>query len=247
MHVVFCRLEQDAIYAEISNRLKKSKVGAELLRLHGNKIRPHNLRELHKALEVERISTVRLQEESNDDLMSIAVEGATGAFKQIGQSIKLEMPEVTYPLTPLAEVLPVKPTVSKQWEIINGAMERKDFALMQEYYLPALQGENISERARQTLRNHFEEWKAKKRSGITLSLDEVKVKEEVLPTWESLADLKKAYEVAFERYGQKGRKFLDTLKNTENITEASASVGISRQMGHKYLIEIRKKLTLTKK
>jgi hypothetical protein len=252
MLLVAYGLEQDAIFKETNERLKRSKVGAELLRLYGDKVKPKDLRELHKALKIEKITTYRPQKESDEDLKGIAVEGATTAFKQIGQTARVDMPEGPYPLTPLAEALPVELALWKKWERVNGAMERKDFALMQEYFLPALQGKKISERARQTLRDHFEAQRAKKRMAETLSLDGAE-KDAILPPWEtssgniSYLDARKAYKIVRERYGQKGHQFLDALKETGNVKEASASAGISRQMGHRYLVEIRKKLTPTKK
>lgn len=170
MYLVWCRLEQDAIYEQTSKRLKKSKVGSELLRLEGKRVKPEGLGELHKALRVERITTYRPKKYSDEDLKEIAVEGALKAFSEMGRALKMEMPQGAYPLTPLARPLPVKPEVSEQWERVNAAMERKDFAMMQEYYLPALEGKKISQRARQALRDWFEKWEAQKRKGEEVDL-----------------------------------------------------------------------------
>jgi hypothetical protein len=246
MLLVDCIVEQDAIYKEINERLTKSVVGAEILRLSADKVKPTSLLELHKALTVDRITTYRPEKESDEDLRAIAVGAAMKAFNQIGHENKADLEKGPYPKTPLAKAFPVASSAWGQWKIRNSAMEKRDFALMQEYYLPALEGKKISERARQALRDHFEAREAKKRTAETLSLDRAK-KESVSPPWESYFDAGRAYKIAVERYGQKGQQFLDTLKDTENIKEASARAGISRQMGHRYLIEIRKELNRTKK
>ena len=62
----------------------------------------------------------------------------------------------------------------------------------------------------------------------------------------SFLDARRAYEIAETRYGEKGRRFLDGLKESGQVKEASQRAGISRQMGHKHLIEIRK-ISPTKK
>jgi hypothetical protein len=252
MHLVICRLEQEAVYEQSSKRLSKSKAGAEILRMYGNRVKPTGLDDLHKALKVEKISSYKREKYSADDLKAIAVKGALEAFKQIGETSKSEGPQRPYPLTPLAQALPVDPEVWKQWEMVNGAMESQDSKMMQEYYLPARQGQKISERARQALKDYFESWKAKKRAAKMVPLHDAR-KEAVLPPWEtarksvSYLDAKRAYQIASERYKEKGPRFLNALKETGDVKEASRRAGISRQMGHRYLVEIRKELCHQKK
>ena len=250
MYLVWCRLEQDAIYEETSKRLKKSKVGSELLRLEGKRVKPMGLGELHKALGVERITTYRPKKYSDDDLKQIAVEGALGAFKKMGEALKVEKPQDTYPLSPLARFLPVKTEVSERWEIVNAAMERKDYTMMQEYYLPALEGKKISQRARQALKDWFEKWEARKRKGDEISLEQAKgiPSEETSRPVSSLV-AKRVYKKTIDRHGEKARIYLDALpesgwKNKINIKEASELAEISRPTAYKWLKEYKREYEL---
>jgi hypothetical protein len=49
----------------------------------------------------------------------------------------------------------------------------------------------------------------------------------------------RAMRMAQKRWGAKGRAFLEALKRSANVAEASAMVGVSRQMGRKYLSKLK--------
>ena len=173
MYLVSCGLEQDAIYAETSRRLKTSKAGSQLLRLLGSKVSPNTLTDLRRGLKVERITTYEPERESDEDLRALADSAAWKTFTELGKALKVHLPQFRYPNSPLAKALPVEKKVSEQWEILNRSMFTTDFSLMQESFLPALEGKKISARVRQSLRDHWQSRDAQKRTGEEVPLAEL--------------------------------------------------------------------------
>ncbi len=168
--LVECRFEQEAIYKETKNRLKKSGVGMEALRLLGRKSKPLTLDDLHKALKVERMQTYKPDKEMDEDLRSVAVGGVWNRFQKLGQTLKVKLPTGPYPAVPQNVGIPVDE--KDTWSQLNAVMLQRDFEQMQENILPALQGKRLSGGARQALRDHWEKRDAQKREGEEFDLSE---------------------------------------------------------------------------
>jgi len=252
--LVWCRLEQEGISREITERLKQSRVGMEILRFKGRKAKPETLDDLHNALKkdlmarpqrskVDTMISFKPGKESDEDITSIAVENLWKHFKEMGQTLKVEFPKGSYPLTPFAKVLPVAEEPWGRWERKNIQMLEEDFAQMQETILPALQGKKLTEQTHQGLRNYFEKWEAQKRVGEEVSLEEVKELAGEQPSSRiSSLVAKRAYKKIIDRHGEKARIYLDALGETGwtnkiNIKEASEVAEISRVTAHKWLRE----------
>ena len=245
-HILCCRLEQDAIYEEIRKRLDESRVGAEFLRFRGDKVKPEDLRDLHKALKVDRITSGKPEKETDEDLKSIAMEGAARAFRQIGEA-RTDLPKEPYPLTPFAEALPVEPTIWQAWQKVNTAMERKNFAMMQEVFLPALAGEKLSEQARQNLRNVYEKRDADKRTGIDVPLEQAD-KTELSALSDEFSDpaisklmiesvLKQA--TKHKRWGAKAVKAFKYFLEGKSEKEAAQLAGITEKTYRNYTLHLK--------
>src|SRR5262249_2883955 len=141
---------------------------------------------------------------------------------------------------------------------LNVMFALDDIEAMWQDILTCLQGEmeKVPGKAYQDVRAADEKWKAQKRTGKTVSGD-WKHQEPIDPEsifWPGLSRtgvedqaihnlyLMRLYEQVRKRWGERGRLFLEALRDGKTIEEASTDAGVSRQTGSKYIKEIQKLL-----
>lgn len=263
-YLIRWQLERKEIRRELDRRSKPYKLGREMIVLEEKLWEPANFKRLLAAARVERIKSRRPSKEDPQDLQQEALMGVakwlanerktvTTVRQTVGRGIPALPPEVGFPVND-------KPP----WDAFLPYRFWKSLGYVLVKYLPLLEGKP-DQAVSQAKKNHWEKWEAQKRTGEDVPLEEAekttlrrsgsrvwrKKGERIEPEADrqniSHLDVTRAYQILEKRYGKKGRIFLDGLKETGRVTEASKRAGISRQMGHRYLLVIRWALSQRKK
>jgi hypothetical protein len=194
------------------------------------------LAELLKVLKVDRIRSFSA-EEDQDDLQSIASEAALKRFDRLGQdTVATYSPGITVRLPGDLDL----PAEGDRWVAFWPTFLSKELTRARELLLPILEGktEALPEVVHQALRDHWDRRRALKRTGATVGLEHTDAR--ALSTLHDFAsrgglDAIDLYRIAERRWGMRGMRFLNALKQDMSVEEASRAAGISRKTGHKYL------------
>jgi hypothetical protein len=246
------------IFQEIERRAKSDKVGRHL---YGAITTGEFDREaLLAELNAEKITSYRPAKESDEDLKQLRLEKLWESYRRIGSQRASISPRVKRDS---------RATV-RCWDKLLPQLAIEEMKCLMREVWPLLpsQVEKLSERARQKWRDYFHSWSMQKRTGEEVSLNEadrilLSLERSSSRVWRqkgerleenrgrdniSYLDIKRAFLQVKERHGEKGERFLKALPETGfNITKASKIAGISRQMGHRYLLEIRNRFGHKKK
>jgi hypothetical protein len=233
------RIRLNKVNAELRKRFERLLLARAIYRAVVN--RPEALKELQRVLRIEKIKSYRENKESGEDLKADAVEASWHKFDDSYRRAAddLRLPEQV--------VLAAGPGNARlDWSQLRESEVKASLAL----FLPLLSGEleNLREPVRQSLREHFRKWNAAKRTASEIPLFEEHGKGKPLivnrpgPEETAIAqvDALSFMKIAEEKWGEKGRAFVQALSEGRNMTQAAEAASVSRPTGHKYIRELRR-------
>ncbi len=213
------------------------------------------MRKKLRSFKGEQEKSFRPEKYSEQDIKQSAWEKTLELWRAGGSAFwgssngELLTPLPRFPGAPYIRMLPVE---REFWEgPMAGAWRGGKAAFLREA-VPTLAGkrEDIPERVRQHQRN---EWRTIARQKEILDDSSVQVeirgsvhREDPEHTAIARFDYYRAYRIAEKRWGKRGRIFLDQLRNERSVDDASTQAGVTRQMGYKYLKELKKALSFKK-
>lgn len=164
-------IEQRHILDELDRRHRPFKAGRAFILMDEGQ--PVDLKDIHKVLDVEKITSYRPEKEDAEDLKSETVMGAVRFFNRRGESVGVKQrPGMPIPGIPSKWGLPT--TDPDPWGLwYRYSLDCYVEKILKDY-LSLFFGrvDRLKEAGRQHLRDHFEKWKADKRAGDEVSIDE---------------------------------------------------------------------------
>jgi hypothetical protein len=235
-------IEQRTVHEEIGRRLGRRDVGSAILSCLREE--PRGEKDLLTALKVERLTSYQpAHEEDDEDLRSVAKVKAWEGYAAIGEDMVSGMPaRVAVPPLPALAGLPAEP--KPPWDVVGPFVLGQELQSMVKTLLPVLrEAEALRGKVHQDLRTHWEKRDAQKRKGEKVSLDEEK--DAATQTDFSAGAFRQGaldslYTIANRRWGERGTRFITALTQGETVTAASKAAKVTRQVGHKYLRELKK-------
>ena len=156
--LVRLKLEEFALYREYERRMASRPVGHELLH-------PSGVERLQKLLKVDQLTTYRPQKEDSEDLRGLALQKAYEEYDKQAEAL-VSTPTKETPSLPLREAASWDAQYEARWDReVKPALRR---------LLPVLLGtsEGIPSKVRQHMRVYWKQWKAMKRTGEEVDLQE---------------------------------------------------------------------------
>jgi hypothetical protein len=253
--LLLLRCWREQIRNELYDRMKPNDVGRELVaflaRLEMGTLNNSWILPVLTQLKVEKlqVKAYRKHQLDTEDLLLAAFETAVERHKELGETIgvTVEQPIPNLPDNFLG--LPTEPDELRRRITTTVIIT---VSRLIRFFLPALRGqlEDLPELVRQGEREIFR--KLNRHKTITTKREreircEVHKEDAFNPDLESVLDDRiasdRAYRTAQKKWGAKGTRFVNALCQGLNITDAAKKAGVSRKIGHKYLIEIRKVLS----
>ena len=235
------------IFEEIEGRAKKNELGKELyVHISSDIIDPLAVL---KALKFDKISSYRPEKESGEDLKQLALEKAWHYYSEMG---KMRMGRMGRLLEQAEK--------TNRWDALLPRLQAEELRTLLRHVWPTLpaQAEKLYEQVQQALRDHFEKWKAQKRTGKDVPLEEAdktilrrsgsgtwtkkgeRVEDEERPDtsermFEILKEAKK-----HKRWGDKAVKAFKDYLDGKTEAEAARLAGITDRTFRNYITKLQK-------
>jgi hypothetical protein len=243
--VVWANTQLSYVIKEIERRTEKHKIGKKVIGMvFDDSDFPE--KELLKAVRWEArrrrrggdlLKPYGREGQDRQDRSQEVLTACVAAQKQLLGTPRL-IPEGDLYIPPLPRIAALSRERSPAFARINGIFASDDLLNLWKDVLPYVQGnaEQIPDKAYQAIRSEDDKWKAQKRTGKTVSVENFDLPEEA-----ALADVI-LYRRFQRRRGSRGVMFMKALEQGYTVTEASKMAGISRPIGHKYKREIKQML-----
>lgn len=253
--LVWLKVTRRRILEELAKRHKKFKAGVTFIQMDEHKWQGE-LNDLHKAIGVERITSYRPQKEDPEDLRSVATTKAVEFFKRRGETIQVKQ-RPGMPIPPLPQDLGLPPRDPDPWGLWHRYQLDIYIENLMKDYLSLFFGrvDRVKEAAHQGLRNLWEKWEAKKRSGEEVLYEDAEreIRSRQFKEWleeereEGTPDVSaKMFEVlrvARKRWGGKAVRALVLLQQGKTQEEAAKLTKIPYQSLRRYLSKLRKEFS----
>jgi hypothetical protein len=184
----------------------------------------------------------RHEAQDRDDRRQEILAACVAFQKNIKGTPRL-LPEGDFYIPPLPRMAMLPRDRSETLAYINGKFAADDLMALWKDILPYLQGaaEQIPSRGYQAIRTSDAKWKTQKRTGQTVSVEDI----------HGRVEPPLAYGLLYRRFerqwGEKGIIFLKSLAQGDTVIEASKKACVSRQTGHKYMKDLRREFPPPKK
>lgn len=225
---------------KLERRCKDKEVGAALIASQVGIL--DAVQEMERLMQVDRIRSYHPWEEESNDIKNSAWQRASNLYaltsKKYGAKYQVEFLSI---LSMSDKERRICDRIAQIAGTIQEDMNRR--------FGPILGGE--IETIPTKVRNHLRgEWKKIARRKTIFENHQEEIREQIHPEERKPGekqvvriDYYHAYHIAKKRWGKKGQIFLDKLSQGATVTNASQEAGVTRQMGHRYLKELKRALS----
>jgi hypothetical protein len=230
--------EQTYVMEELNKRLENHEIGVNLVLIPQTLKLDGDLSRVHRRLKIDNVKPYPGKEKHYDtnDIKAVGVDKAFRAIKDHTLGNRLPLPPFPLRLAPFAQNI-WDTWMTEAWEQgIANAFGEIIAAL-------SVDDEELRQKSRDQVRELFRD--SKQYDEVFVNQEGFHVDDHAPITSpeervEVIQRVEKAYQDAEDRWGEKGRAFVDNLIATESVTETARAIEISRKTGHEWRNQLKK-------